>query len=153
MVNDTSKPLVRVTFPLNPGDSTGLATERLWAESLGKGRYRLRNSPFYAFGVSNEDVVFCREEDGHTMFQRVLIRSGHSTYRLKLVNVSIRDRQFGEYWKPLESLGCTFEEGPLLSVDVPPHADIFPVYALLEAGENCGIWEFEEGHCGHALNG
>jgi hypothetical protein len=151
MVNDTYRPLVRITFPLDPQDSHGFTTERLWAESLGKGRYLLRNSPFYAFGVSNEDIVLCQENDEHVIFQRVLIRGGHSTYRLKPSNRSIHDTQFQEYWKPLEALGCTFEEGPMLSLDVPPTTDIYAVYALLEVGENSGIWEFEEGHCGHPL--
>jgi hypothetical protein len=152
MVNEVYRPLTKVTVNLDPQECHGFATETLWAESFGQGRYRIRNAPFYAFGISNEDIVLCSEEGGLIVFQRVLIRGNHSTYRLKLTNSSINDLEFLEFWKPLEALGCTFEEGPILSVDVPPNADIYVVYALFEAGENCGVWEFEEGHCEHVLN-
>ena len=45
----------------------------------------------------------------------------------------------------------SYEEGDALAVDVPPKADIYEVYSLLEAGEQNGVWEFDEGHCGHPL--
>jgi hypothetical protein len=57
------------------------------------------------------------------------------------------------------ALGCAsrgrlhrggFHEGIRSStdiVDVPPQADLRAVQALLMAGEEAGIWEFEVGHC------
>jgi uncharacterized protein DUF4265 len=50
--------LVKITFALEPEAWHGYRTETVWAEKLGRNRYRLRNTPFYAFGVSAEDVVF-----------------------------------------------------------------------------------------------
>ena len=58
---------------------------------------------------------------------------------------------FARCWAPLEDLGCTFEEGTVLAVDVPPSANIYDVYRLLDAGASAGAWDFEEGHCGHPL--
>jgi uncharacterized protein DUF4265 len=60
---------------------------------------------------------------------------------------------FRTAWERLQALGCTYEQASshLLLVDVPPHADIYAVYVLLEEGENAGVWDFEEGHCGHPL--
>lgn len=142
--------LVRVEVQLEPQTSGDFATETLWAEYLGHNRYRVRNSPFFAFGISNEDIILCTESQGHPKFQRVLIRGNHSTYRIRLNDVSIGDGIFQEHWMPLEAIGCSFEEGPVLSVDVPPETDINATYALLEAGERAGVWEFDEGHCGHA---
>jgi hypothetical protein len=52
----------------------------------------------------------------------------------------------------MEIWGCSYEEGVVLSVDVPPSVDIYAVYDLLEAGEIAGVWAFEEGHCGHPLH-
>jgi hypothetical protein len=54
----------------------------------------------------------------------------------------------------LQAAGCSFEgvEGRLLAVDVPPRANIHHVYHLLQHGEDDGVWEFEEGHCGHPLS-
>lgn len=143
--------LVKVVFRLEPGAWHGNATERLWAEPLGKNRFRLRNSPFYAFGVSNNDVVLGTETEGQTLFRNVLVRSGHSTYRLRPRTRDLSAPSFARAWNPLQTLGCSYEEGPVLAVDVPPSADIYAVYDLLNAGETSGVWEFEEGHCGHPL--
>lgn len=56
-------------------------------------------------------------------------------------------------WKPVEALGCTYERATkrLLAIEVPPTADIYAVYKLLEAGARAGVWSFQEGHCGHPL--
>lgn len=55
------------------------------------------------------------------------------------------------YWLPLENAGCTYERatGRLLAIDVPPLTEIHLAYGLLEAGEQAGVWSFQEGHCGH----
>ena len=142
--------LVRVVFELDPSAWHGSATERLWAEPVGAARYRLRNTPFFAFGVSNEDVVFGEDRGGQIVFTGVSIRGGHSTYRLRLLGEG-RNDVFRKQWEPLARRGCSYEEGPVLAVDVPPSADIHTVYELLEAGASAGIWDFEEGHCGHPL--
>jgi len=149
--NEATSDLVRVTFHLDPQEWHGSATERLWAEALGEGRYRLRNSPFYAFDVSAEDVVLAREEGGALEFSAVVARGGHSTYRLILTKGM--DERFGAQWRPLAALGCSYEQGPgtLLSVDVSPTSDIYDVYEGLEDGARAEVWDFEEGHCGHAL--
>jgi hypothetical protein len=131
--------LVRVLFQLGPGAWGGTVTERLWAEPVGTDRYRLRNTPFFAFGVSAEDVVFAEPVDGQLTFKGVSIRGGHSTYRIVVLNAD----GFADGWAPLEALGCTFEEGDLLAVDVPQQTDIYEAYRLLELGVDAGVWEFE----------
>jgi hypothetical protein len=102
----------------------------MWARIVGEDRYRLDNSPFYAFGVSAEDVVSARLEGGFLTFSDVVARGGHSTYRiLRLPQAS--DGAFQSYWKQIERLGCTYEQGhpkELFAIDVPPQADIYPVY-------------------------
>lgn len=146
-----SESTAKIRFELESEAWHGSATETLWAEQVGRGRYRLRNSPFFAFGVSAEDVVFAGEEDegGAHPFVGVSLRGGHSTYRI--MRLADDERLIKEYWQPLEDLGCTYEEGRVLAVDVPPTTDIYDVYPLLEAGEAQGAWHFEEGHCGHPL--
>ncbi len=142
--------LVRVLFQLEPGAWHGIATERLWAEPVGHGRFRLRNTPFFAFGVSFHDVVFGEERKGQIMFSGVSLRGGHSTYRL--MPEKTRRGDFPRYWAPLQELGCSYEEeGRVLAVDVPPHANINEAYVLIEEGYSAGVWDFEEGHCGHPL--
>jgi hypothetical protein len=152
--------LVQIAFELDPQEWHGCATERLWAEPVGKGRYRLMNSPFYAFGVSFEDIVFgeVREEQigevrgEQIYFTGVSIHGGHSTYRLWLPKSERQSAAFSAAWEPLKALGCSYEEGEVLSVDIPPSTDIHAVSALLEMGEVEGTWTFEEGHCGHLVS-
>jgi len=144
--------LKKVIFPLDAGAWHGSATESVWVDDVGKGRYVLENSPFYAFGVSYQDVVSAKEVDGELVFDEVISRGGHSTYRLM---VSGGHEDFDCYWKSLQQMGCTYEEGlnRLISVDVPPLTDIYAAYNAFVAGEQAGVWSFEEGHCGHPIQG
>lgn len=146
--------LVKLALPLDPSDWHGSGAETVWAEPLGRGRYRLDNSPFYFFDLSYRDVVEAEpDENGQLCFRRVAERGGHSTYRL--MRAECPTEIFEQAWRPLKALGCTFEGGPgrLLSVDVPPEANIHEVYALLETGKLSGVWDLEEGHCGHPIDG
>jgi hypothetical protein len=150
--NDVSKEgLVKVTFTLEPGTWHGSATETLWAEPIGPGQYRLENSPFFAFGISYKDVVLARPDGSKILFVETFSRGGHSTYRI--VPNPDRIAELDGMWALLQKYGCSSEEGlkGLLTVDVPPDANIFDVYRALEAGEREGVWTFEEGHCGHAV--
>jgi hypothetical protein len=143
--------LVKVVFRLESGAWHGSGTETLWAERVGERRFRLRNVPFFVFGVGVDDVISAREAGDVLEFESVSIHAGHSTYRI-IAGATIGPEQMNLRWQELEALGCTYEQGPgrLRAVDVPPQADIHKVYVLLEAGEREGIWDFEEGHCGHA---
>lgn len=134
---------------LRPGE-----VETMWAEPLGEDRYRLRNSPFYARGFSFLDVVIAeRQTDGFPIVRRLLLRSGHSTYQLFVSGGIDASAHFRSYAERLLGLGCTFERATaqLAAVDVPPEANIHKVYGLLEAGEQAGVWDFQEGHCGHPV--
>jgi hypothetical protein len=144
--------LVKLTVPLEAQAWHGSATETLWAEKLANGQYRLRNTPFYAYGLSVEDIVFAQEEAGGLVFTGIARHGGHSTYRI-VKSEGVALSRFQEQWEPLQKLGCSYEEGPgrLLAVDVPPEADIHAVYSILEQGEQGRSWSFEEGHCGHPL--
>jgi Domain of unknown function (DUF4265) len=128
--------LVRVMFELD-----GNTTERLWAEPVGAGRYRLRNTPFFAFGVSTEDIVFAEERGGLLRFTGVSIRAGHSTYRLKRTG-HCGDELWQARWEPLARLGCTYESGTVLAVDVPPSATMRREAAAAWASQ---CWPAERG--------
>jgi hypothetical protein len=130
----------------------GHSTETVWAERLGGDRHRIRNVPFYATGLSAEDIVATRELDGVLQVERVIIHGGHSTYRVFMAaEVTTDSAAFNKHWKPLEDLGCTYERATerLFGIDVPPTADIHAVYGLLHEAAEAHFWDFEEGHCGH----
>lgn len=126
----------------------GHATETLWAERIDDSRYRLRSVPFYATGLSVEDIVATHTEDGVDVVTGVSMYGGHSTYRIFLATgVSPESQVFKQYWAPLSTMGCTFERATerLFGVDIPPHANLQRAYDCLVQGETGGAWDFEEG--------
>ena len=144
--------LTTVVFSVEKVDGHRQLQERMWAEPVGKGRFRLRSVPFYACGASWGDTVLARETADGRRVEEILERGGHSTYRLLVPSTQALQR-FWEHWKPLADRGCTFERAAarLFAVDVPPEADLHEVHALLTRGEAAGVWELEEAHIGHAL--
>lgn len=126
--------------------------ETLWALVEGPDRYRVDNIPLLAFGLSLGDVVRATVVDGRPTFAAVLAPSGHSTYRLALRDGIDPDR-YPELIGGLKNLGCGFERFTrrMMGVDIPPEADIYAVYALVEAGMAAGTWDFEEANVEHPL--
>lgn len=107
------------------------------------------NSPFFAFGVSYQDVVEAEQDGEIYRFRKVLERSGRSTYRVILQGErTIKDSEFLERWRPFHDAGCTYESAnnKYIAVDMPPAIDVHHLYHLLQEGEDAGIWVFEEGH-------
>ena len=142
---------VKVQFRVDPSDQRGVETESLWAEGAGDGRFRILNSPFFLFGVSADDVVEAKEVGGVLMFQGVISRGGHSTYRLFLQGGrTINGADFLGGWEPISLLGATFENANnhFVAVDIPPGRDVAAIYKLLDKGEQDGIWAFEEVYYG-----
>ncbi|QBG84192.1 DUF4265 domain-containing protein [Xanthomonas oryzae] len=137
--------VVKVSFVCENGQ-----IERMSGISLGEMSYKLDNSPFYFYGISFGDTFKVCENGGDLVFDGVIARSGHSTYRVRIPAGKGYDF-FLEHWGSLQDLGCTYEGsdvGPqrLYAIDVPPNADIYRVYELLEQGEKSDVWVFEEGH-------
>jgi hypothetical protein len=155
MTKSEEPPLVKVVFNLED-DWHGFETETVWAESLSEDRCILRNSPFYAKGVSFKDIVHVSKErqSDAFVFESVSNVAGHSTYRI-IVPKSTSLELFERYWEPIQKLGCSYEAAQdlysILAVDVPSKANINEVYRLLEEGEDDEVWDFEEGHCGHTV--
>ncbi len=143
--------LEKIVLTLPTDEWHGHSSETVWAEKVGEGRYRLRSVPFYAKGLSFGDVVNTTTRDGKEVVSGVSLRSGHSTYRAFVkATVAVGSKDFYRVWRPIQERGCTYERATehLIAIDVPSSADLAAVYALLEAGETAGVWEFEEGHCG-----
>ncbi|KAB7768816.1 DUF4265 domain-containing protein [Xanthomonas maliensis] len=135
----------KISFPCDDGD-----VERMTGIYVKDGLYKLDNSPFYFYGISFGDLFKVKENGGDLIFERVIARGGHSTYRVK-IPIGEGHNFFLKNWTSLQDLGCTYEGsdvGPqrLYAIDVPPSADIFKVYELLEKGEREELWVFEEGH-------
>lgn len=147
--SEIGKENVRIMFHLDPGNEQGIKTETVWAQPIGPGTFRIANSPFYVFGVSSEDVVSARETAGRLVFQEVISKGGHSTYRVFLHDGrTIHSPEFKKLWTPISELGATFENANdhFVAVDIPKGRDIHAIYELLDQGEQDEVWSFEEGN-------
>jgi hypothetical protein len=70
-------------YEANHVDAT-FAGDAQWATHVGAENCKLDNSPFYAYGVSWEDVVSApfSSDEGHPTFERVASKSGDRTVRV-----------------------------------------------------------------------
>ncbi len=75
--------MAKVLFRV-PEDDGSANVETLWAVPLGNDRYKLEISPFYAYAVSWEDIVYAPIDPEEQMptFQSVVERSGNRTVRV-----------------------------------------------------------------------
>jgi hypothetical protein len=143
---------VKIKIPLPPNDPSGGEAEWVWANPEGNDTFIIRNVPTFANGLSYGDTVKARTEDGVPVFDDVVRRGGHSTYRIYAKS----HRNSPEMMKVLQTLEKMHSDvepatDKIVNVDVLPEANICAVYQVLEDAERAGILEFEEGHCGHPL--
>lgn len=142
----TAAHTVKVLFQPNDGHYT--SPESLWAEKLGEDLYRVKNSPWYIYGIGFEDVVRARPgASGMIEFGEVVERSGSSTFRI-LLREGVDEARFQRFWQPLQAIGCTYEhaKGRLYAIDAPPGVDLDAVAALLARGEEDAVWDWETGY-------
>lgn len=120
--------------------------ETMWATPLGENRYRLENSPFFAYGVSWQDVVDARpqpdDSSGIPVVRRVVRKSGHRTLRLILVPGKDEAPEQERVLQELATLGCTYEgyNPRYFVLDLAPSQDLAPVVAYLTRAQH--QWEY-----------
>ncbi len=115
-------------------------TESPWAEQLGERLFRLDNLPWFAYRVSDDDVIEAdaTDIDGFYEFVRVVTPSGN-----RLVRVIVHDVEDA---KPvldrLVEAGCHYEGygSQLIAVSVPPAVSLDAVVAVLT--ESQLQWEY-----------
>jgi len=104
--------------------------ETLWAFDLGNGRYKLDNTPWYAYGVSTGDVIEAAPEDhaGFPVFKAVVEKSGYRTVRITAAS-DFTD----EFFEEIKALGCSFEGANrrYVAIDVPPSVELWSVAEFL----------------------
>jgi Domain of unknown function (DUF4265) len=133
-----AKVLFRVTEPDGSAN-----VETLWAYDLGGDRYRLDNSPFYAYGVSAEDTVLAPRDDveGIPTFRSVVSKSGNRTVRIIFDPPVASGNESDSVLQGLIALGCDFEGANprYVVVNVPPRVDLVAVVSYLVGRE--ANWE------------
>ena len=149
---ETSEALVRIRVPLDaPAAAGGPADDWLWAEPLGSGRFRIESCPFFAYGVSRDDVVRAVEVAGEDapLLEDVIEKGGHRTLRVALDSaIEIPEPTIQGLLERLLELGCTHEtlRPKLVALDVPREVDVAIVAQLLQALADDGtiLWEWAD---------
>jgi hypothetical protein len=149
---ETTEGLVRIRVPLDPAPgAAGPADDWLWAESLGSGRYRVESCPFFAYGISREDVVRAIDGVGKEAPQldEVVEKGGHRTLRVALdPRVELSEPAVQSLLEQLLELGCTHEalRPKLVAIDLPPEVDVANVAERLQALADGGtiLWEWAD---------
>jgi hypothetical protein len=141
---------IRIVLERSPGEA-GPDEDSVWAEPLGSERFRVESCPFFAYGLSRDDVVLVAgpQEAGAPVLEDVLEKGGHRTLRMALAaGVSLEAGPVQRLLERLLSLGCTHEllRPSLVVIDAPPSADLPRVAeALQEAAENRLVnWEWAD---------
>jgi hypothetical protein len=118
-------PMVKIAF--RESDNV----ETLWATPIGRHRYRLENSPFFAYGVSWLDVVEARSPSKGEIptFIRVAKKSGHRTIRIIFKPGVNKSRKAMAILENLVEMGCSYEGAnpAYIVVDIPPKIDLSAV--------------------------
>jgi hypothetical protein len=129
-----AEPTAKVLFRVTEDDGSAIV-ETLWAYELGKDRYKLDNSPFYAYGVSWGDTVLAPldESEGLPTFRSVLEKSGNRTVRIIFDPPVVSGDASDLVLKELLDLGCDFEgaKSRRIAVNVPPVVDLQAVVRYL----------------------
>ncbi|HEV8482623.1 MAG TPA: DUF4265 domain-containing protein [Blastocatellia bacterium] len=113
----------------------GVDVETLWALDLGNDHYCLDNSPFYAYSVSWEDIVYAPhdEDEGFATFQRVVTKSGNRTVRI-IFDPPVEEGNESDFvLQALVELGCSYEGSSpsYIAVNIPPTVDLQTVRQYL----------------------
>jgi len=114
--------------------------ETLWAYDLGGGRFRLDNTPWYAYGVSWQDIVQAApDQDGQLQFEKVVEKSGNRTVRITA------DQPFTDEWlKRIVELSASYEGSNrrYLGINIPPGVDLESITSFLT--EQNVRWEYAD---------
>ena len=120
--------------------------ESFWAEDLGDDLYRMRNTPFYAYGINFYDIVYAKaqSEDRKPSILKVHEYGSHKTLRVIFLDESSAEERPARL-KELNKYKAYHENanGTLFAIDVEPDGDYRAVCDILYKWENEGVLSYE----------
>ena len=111
---DSPEPDAKVLFRVPREDGTDAAdVETLWAWHLGDDKYKLDNSPYYAYSVSWQDIVHAPydEDEDFPTYRNVIEKSGNRTIRIIFDPPVASENKSAKFVDALVELGCDYEGG------------------------------------------
>ena len=117
------------------------ATETVWAKPLGNNKYILDNLPFFAYGLSWQDLVeACPDSDGVLEFKKIVEKSGHKTVRV----INVEGEISNDFMELITSIGCGIEGATrkFIAIDIPEDVEVDKV---IDVVANSGYeWEYAD---------
>lgn len=148
---ETAEGLVRIRIRLDRGASEpGPEEDTVWGEPLGSDRFRIESCPFFAYGLSRDDVVRAAGPDeGGPILDDVLEKGGHRTLRFALdPEVDLQSTAVQRVLDRVGDAGCTYEllRPRFVAIDVPPEVDLAILADLLQDASRHGTlsWEWAD---------
>lgn len=118
-------------------------SESLWVESVGDGRYRIDNIPFFIQNISPDDIVEGYVNNGILFFTSLWKHSNSSVIRVVFFDSGHSQRVLDA----LVELGCRWEGSHLrnlFSVEIPRPENLEDVVKLLIYESERNILDYEE---------
>jgi hypothetical protein len=120
--------------------------ESLWAEELGDDLYKIRNVPFFAYGLNFYDVVRATPDnpDLKPEIREVVEPNGHKTLRVHFEKIVAKNRQL-ELLTALNEHHAYHERAndTHVAIDIEPEGSYSVVYDQLQEWEESGLLSFE----------
>ncbi|MGI5140900.1 DUF4265 domain-containing protein [Streptomyces sp. CA-106110] len=141
---------VKVHFRLEiENDWPPAGVESLWAIDRGNGEVELANTPFFVRGVAIGDIVETSMDDEGVRWAGRMVRpSDNCTIRLIVLrdsgSAAARQSVLNAFNK-LGAGGEGIEQFRMVSLDIPPEADLGKIKRLLQHGVDKEWWHMEEG--------
>jgi hypothetical protein len=134
--------MVKIRFRGSDADDI----ETLWAVPVDTNLYRLDNSPFFAYGISWQDVIEARPgKDQFLEYARCVKKSGNRTLRMIFQDYQSDDQPAQEVLAGLRNLGCSYEgmQPRMISINVPAKVNLGAVTDFLN--KQFGLqWEYAD---------
>jgi hypothetical protein len=126
-----------------------VSTERVWAERVGRHRYRIDNMPFFAQDLATDDVVAARpaRPGQYPTVIRVVEPSANATVRVICFRAGPLQGDLRRAARRLRGHGVHLalaDPWGMVAVSVTPAADMARLQETLDQGSHDGAWEYEE---------
>ena len=103
---------VKIGIETTYEDSEDVDVEFPWADDLGNNQYQLKNFPFFAYGVSYDDIIEAHpkyEDDPYPYMTKVVKKSGHKTLRIQLDESIKTSKRSQKILEDLSEMECGYE--------------------------------------------
>lgn len=142
----SDEPNAKVLFRVEYDDSDEADVETLWAFDLGDDNYKLDNLPYFAYGVSWNDIVYAPydPDEERATFKHVVSKSGNRTIRIIFESPVEDGSESRALLDSLVGMGCEFENANdiLVVINIPPAVELADVAeTLIEADVQ---WEYAD---------